>query len=82
MEDESVTSYIDRISKIITGIKSCNGTKDEDEIILKILKKLTPPFKKTVQMIEQVMPCTEKFTKIGIRRSKLEIGKRFSQSGN
>lgn len=30
MEDERVRSYIGRISKIIIGIKSCNGSKDED----------------------------------------------------
>ena len=36
---------------------------NEDEIIWKILKTLTPPFKKTTQMIEQVIPCTEKFTR-------------------
>ena len=40
MEDESIRSYIGRISEIVVGIKSCNGSKDEDEIIWKILKNL------------------------------------------
>ena len=62
MEDESLRSYIGRISKIAAGIKSCNGNKDEYEIIWKILKTLTPPFKKTTQMIQLVMPYTKDFT--------------------
>lgn len=52
MEDESVRSYISRISEIIARIKAFEGTKYEDEIIWKIMKVLTPPLKKTVQMIE------------------------------
>ena len=45
MEDESVRSYIGRISKIVAGIQSHGGTKEDDEVIWKILKILTPPFK-------------------------------------
>ena len=52
MEDESIRIYIGRISKIVVGIQSCNGSKDEDEIIWKILKTLQPPFMQTTQMIK------------------------------
>ena len=45
MEDEFVRSYVGRISKIFVGIRSHGGTKSEDEVIWKILKSLTPPFK-------------------------------------
>ena len=45
MKDKFARSYIGRILKIVVGIKACGGTKDEDEIIWKILKTLTPPFK-------------------------------------
>ena len=52
MEDESVTSYFGRISEIVAEIKASDGKKDEDEIAWKILKNLTPTYKKTTQMIE------------------------------
>ena len=45
MEDEYVRSYIGRISEIVAGIKSHGGTKLDDEVIWKILKSMTPPFK-------------------------------------
>lgn len=63
MEDESVRTYISRVSEIIAGIKAYGGTKDEDEIISKILKTLTPLFKKTTMMIELVIHCIEKISK-------------------
>ena len=45
MEDESIISDIGKISKIFVGIKSHGGTKLDDEVIWKILKSLTLPFK-------------------------------------
>ena len=51
MEDESIRTYVGRISKIIVGIRSQGGTKEDDEVIWKILKSLTPLFKSIVQMI-------------------------------
>ena len=45
MEDESVRSYVGRIYEIVTGITSHDGKKSNDEVIWKILKSLTPPFK-------------------------------------
>ena len=63
MEDESVRSYIGRISKIVAGIRSHGGTKLDDEVIWKILKSLTPPFKTVAQMILLMIPCTKNFTK-------------------
>ena len=45
MEDESIRSYIGRISEIVAGITSLDGMKSDDEVIWKILKILTPPFK-------------------------------------
>lgn len=63
MEDESVRSYIGRMSKIVIDIKSCGGTKTKNELIWKILRTLTHAFKKITQMIEQVIPCTINFTR-------------------
>lgn len=63
MEDEHIRSSTIRISKMVERIKSCNGTKDEDEIIWIILKTLTPKFKKTTPMVKQVIPYLKKFTK-------------------
>ena len=51
MEDESIRTYIGRISKITASIKAQGGTNDDDEVIWKVLKTLTPPFKSPVQMI-------------------------------
>ena len=51
MEDEYVRSYIGRISEIVVGIRSYEGTKLDDEVIWKILKSLSPPFKIVAQMI-------------------------------
>ena len=48
MEDEYVRTYIGRISEITIGIKSQGGSKEDDEVIWKILKTLTPPFKLAV----------------------------------
>ena len=45
MEDESIRSFIGKISEIVVGITSLDGTKFDDEVIWKILKILTPPFK-------------------------------------
>ena len=45
MEDESVRSYVGRISKIFVGIRSHGGNTLHDEVIWKILKILIPPFK-------------------------------------
>ena len=38
MEDESIRTYIGRISKITIGIISQGGTREDDEVIWKILK--------------------------------------------
>ena len=51
MEDESIRSYVGRISKIDAGIWSHGGTKEDDEFIWKILEILTPPFNQVAQMI-------------------------------
>ena len=51
MEDESIRSYVGRISEIVAGIISHGGTKSKDEVIWKILKSLTPPFKTITHMI-------------------------------
>ena len=40
MEDESIRAYIGRISEITAGIKAQGGTKDDDEVIWRILKTL------------------------------------------
>ena len=48
MEDESVRSYIGWILEMVVGIQSHGGTKDDDEVIWKILKSLKPPFKPIV----------------------------------
>ena len=48
MKDEFVRTYIGKISKITAGIKAQGGTKEDDEVIWKILKTLTPPFKSVV----------------------------------
>lgn len=51
VEDELVRSYILRILEIIARIQSHGGTKDDDEVIWKILKSLSPPFKSIAHMI-------------------------------
>ena len=61
MEDESVRSYIGRISKIFAEIRYHGGTKLDDEVIWKILKILTPPFKIITQMIQLMIPYTKNF---------------------
>ncbi|MDF3686464.1 hypothetical protein [Enterobacter hormaechei] len=48
MEDESIRTFVGRISEITVGIRSQGGTKEDDEVIWKILKTLTPPFKQIV----------------------------------
>ena len=48
MEDEFVRTYIGRILEITVGIRSQGGTKEYGEVIWKILKTLTPPFKSIV----------------------------------
>ena len=63
MEDESVRSYIGRIFKIFAGIISHDRNKFDDEVIWKILKSLTPPFKMVKQIINLMIPCTGNFTK-------------------
>ena len=62
MEDESIRIYTGRISDIIVGIKSHVSTKEEDEVVWKILKTLTLPFKQVAQMIQLLIPCTKEFT--------------------
>ena len=45
MEDEFVRIYVGRISRIVAGIRFHGGTKLDDQVIWKILKILTLPFK-------------------------------------
>ena len=45
MEDEFVRTYGGKISKTTTCIRSQGNTKEDDEVIYKILNSLTPPFK-------------------------------------
>ena len=45
MKDEAMGNYFGRILEIVVGISSQGGTKEEDEVMWKILKNLTPPFK-------------------------------------
>ena len=45
MEDEFVRTYVRRISKVTIGIRSQGGTKEDDEVMWKILKSLMLPFK-------------------------------------
>ena len=63
MEDESMRSYVGRISEIVVGITSHDGKKSNNEVMWKILKILTPPFKTVAQMIQLMIPCTTNFTK-------------------
>ena len=63
MEDHSIINHVGRILEIIIGIGSLGGTKQDDEVIWKILKSLTPSFKSIAQMIQLEMPCTKDFTK-------------------
>ena len=51
MEDESIRTFVGRILEITASIRSQGGTKEDDEVIRKILKILTSLFKPTVQMI-------------------------------
>ena len=62
MEDESIRSYVWRIPEIVVGITSHDGNKFDIEVILKILKSLTPTFKSVAQMIQLMIPCTTNFT--------------------
>ena len=63
MEDESVRSYIGIIYEIVARIASLSGKKSDDEVVWKILKILTSPFKIVAQMIQLMIPCTTNFTK-------------------
>ena len=63
MEDEPIRTFVGGISEIIVGIRSQGGTKEDNEVIWKILKILTPPFKPTVQMVKLLISFTEYFTK-------------------
>ena len=63
MEDEYIRNYIGRVSIFFVGIKSHGSTKEEYEFVWKILKNLTLLFKKVAQMIEILIPYTDKFTK-------------------
>ena len=61
MEDESIRNYIGRISIFFAGIKSHDLTREEDEVMWKILKTLTPPFKQISQMIQLLIPYAKDF---------------------
>ena len=80
MEDESIRTYIGRISKITIGIRSQGGTKEDDEVIWKILKTLTPPFKLAVQMIQLLIYCTKYFTKETLLGRHKEVENELRQS--
>lgn len=44
-EDERIRAYLQRVIEVVVGIKNCGGTSDEEEVIAKILKSLTPAYK-------------------------------------
>ena len=81
MEDEFVRSYVGRISEIFAGITSHDGKKSDDEVIWKILKILTPPFKSVTKMIQLMIPCTTTFTKETLlgRSEAVEFDRKQSQ---
>ena len=80
MENESVRSYIGKILEITGGIKAQGGTKEDDEVIWKILKTLTPPFKSIVQMIQLLISCTKDFTKEKLLRRLEAVENELRQS--
>ena len=82
LEDELVRTCVGRIFQIVVGIKGCGGKKDDDKIIWKILKTLTPPFKQVAMMISQVIPCTDKFSKERLLARFEEEKVSLSQSGD
>ena len=60
---------------------ACDEMKDYDGIVQNILKTLGPTYKKITHMIEQVIPCIEKFT-IETHLGRLELDEiRLRQSG-
>ena len=63
MEDESIITYVGNLLEITTSIRSQGGTKQDDEVIWKILKILMPTFMQAVQMIQLLISCTKYFTK-------------------
>ena len=63
MEDEYVRSYVGRIFEIVARIISYGGSNEEDEVMWKIVKTLTPLFNQIAQLIWLVMPRTKDFTK-------------------
>ena len=82
MKDEFVRTYIGRILEITTGIKVEGGTKDDDEIIWKKLKTLTPPFKSAIQMIQLLISCTKDFTKEKLLGRLEVVENELRQSGD
>ena len=82
MEDEFVRIFFDRISEIVARIQSHGGTEEEDEVVWKILKSLTPPFKQVAHMIQLLIPCTKDFTK-EMLLGRLEVAEEdLRQSGD
>ena len=63
MEDESMRSFIRRIFEIFVQNNFCEGSKQDNEILWKILKTWTPPFNKVAKMINVLILYTKKFTR-------------------
>ena len=81
MEDESIRSYIGKMLEKFARIWSLARTEQDDEVICKIQKILTPPFKQETEMIQLVMPCTKYFTKETLLRRLESLEEELRQSG-
>ena len=81
MEDESIRTYVGRILEFNVGIRSQGGTKEDDDVIWKILKSLTRSVKPTIQMIQFLISCTKGFTKETLLRRLEVVESELRQSG-
>ena len=50
-EDESIRAYSQRVNEVVVGIKNCGGTYTNKEVMVKIIRSVTPAFKAKAQMI-------------------------------
>ena len=62
-EDDSVRSYVERITKFVTCIKSFVGTISEDEVCYKILRSLTLTYDNKVNALEEAIPFIKDFNR-------------------
>ncbi|GLJ42405.1 hypothetical protein SUGI_0878460 [Cryptomeria japonica] len=57
-DDENIHSFMAKVNELVLGIRCAGGTNEEDEIVAKVLRSLSPSYKHKVIAIDEIQSVT------------------------